>query len=280
MLHSEVAGSGPRLVLVHGFTQTSGSWGPVATSLEADHEVVRVDAPGHGQSSAVRAGLEQGARLLGEVGGRAQYLGYSMGGRLALHLALAEPGLVERLILVSATAGIDDPTERAERRAADERLAADLERDGLEPFLSGWLRQPLFSGLGPDAAGMEHRRRNTVEGLASSLRLAGTGTIEPPLWGRLSELTMPVLVVAGERDEKFTRLAERMVTTIGRNAAVAVVPGAGHAAHLEAPDAFLAVVRPFLIRKLVWRVTPRGRGRRRTGARRRDGRGRWPRGPE
>jgi len=246
VLHVEVSGIGRRLVLVHGFTQTGNSWGTIASELAAEHEVVRVDAPGHGRSSNVHVDQPDGARLLGAVGARAAYLGYSMGGRLALHLALGEPNLVERLILVSTTAGIDDPAERAERRAADGRLATELERDGLEAFLERWLRLPLFSGLRADAAGMELRRRNTVAGLASSLRLAGAGTLDPPLWDRLGSLTMPVLVVAGEVDAKFRALAERLVDEIGAQASLAVVAGAGHAVHLEAPDAFLSTIRPFL----------------------------------
>ena len=109
-LHAERSGAGaPRLVLVHGFTQTGRSWSTIAADLARDHEVVLVDAPGHGGSGAVDADLPAGAALLGQAGGRGVYVGYSMGGRLALHLALAEPALVDGLVLLGATAGIDDP---------------------------------------------------------------------------------------------------------------------------------------------------------------------------
>src|SRR5205085_2027686 len=138
MLHAEVGGHGPRLVLVHGFTQNRNCWGPLAADLATDHEVVRIDAPGHGRSSTFHAGLRTGARLIADQGGRATYLGYSMGARFVLHLALANPELVERFVVIGGTAGIDDAEARAERRRNDEALAARLERDGLEPFLDAW----------------------------------------------------------------------------------------------------------------------------------------------
>ena len=205
-----------------------------------------VDAPGHGRSSDLAADLPTGAALLGQVGGKAAYVGYSMGGRLALHLALARPDLVGGLVLIGATAGIEDAAERATRRAADDTLAAELERDGLDVFLERWLAQPLFASLPTEAADLEDRRRNTAAGLASSLRLAGTGT-QAPLWDRLDALTMPVLVLAGERDEKFAAIGRRMADAIGASATFAVVPGAGHACHLEQPDEFLRVLRGWLL---------------------------------
>jgi 2-succinyl-6-hydroxy-2,4-cyclohexadiene-1-carboxylate synthase len=247
VLHVEVEGSGPRLVLVHGFTQTGRSWGPLATELARHHEVVRVDAPGHGRSAADAVDMVAGARLLGEAGGTAAYIGYSMGARLCLHLALAEPRRVTALVLVGGTAGLDVPSERRARRRADEARAAELERVGVAEFVRRWLAQPLFAGLGAEAAGVEARLENTVAGLATSLRLSGTGAQES-LWARLPELAMPVLALAGERDEIFRARAEAMVAAIGPNAEVAVVPAAGHAAHRESPDAFLAIVGRFLAR--------------------------------
>lgn len=246
-LHAEVDGAGPRLVLVHGFTQTAACWGPVATDLATDHEVCRVDAPGHGRSASVAAGLRDGADLIADRGGRATYVGYSMGGRFALHVALARPELVAGLVLVGATAGIVDADARAERAHADEARAARLERDGLEDFLDAWLAQPLFAGLDDATQFRAERAVNTVAGLATSLRLAGTGRQEP-LDERLGHLTMPVFAIAGERDTRFTAEAERIVAAVGANAEVAVVADAGHAAHLERPAAFLAALRPWLAR--------------------------------
>ena len=245
MLHADVHGSGPRLVLVHGFTQTGRAWGRAAGLLAEQFELVLVDAPGHGRSSDVAAGLWDGADLVGDVGGRASYLGYSMGGRLCLHLALAAPHLVERLVLVGATAGIEDDDARAERRRSDQSWEQLLYEQGLERFLDRWLAGPLFRDLSPGAAARSARLENTVAGLAGSLRLAGAGAQEP-LWARLSELTMPVLLVVGERDDKFRALAERMGEAIGHNANLGVIQGAGHAAHLEQPDAFVGAVHAFL----------------------------------
>ncbi len=239
----------PRLALVHGFTQTGRSWAPLVPALEertgAHHEVLTPDLPGHGTRSDVRADLWGAAALVGEECGRAAYVGYSMGGRVALHLGLDRPDLVERLVLVSATGGIEDAGQRAARRREDETLAQSLEADGVDVFLERWLSTPLFADLSPETAGLEARRENTAAGLAAALRLMGTGTQEP-LLRRLDELTMPVLVVAGERDDKFAEQALHLGGWIGPTAQLALVPNAGHACHLENPDAFLDLVVPFL----------------------------------
>jgi len=245
MLHADVLGSGPRLVLVHGFTQTRRSWGPAASGLARHRQVVLVDAPGHGRSGGVRAGLWDGAALIGDVGGRADYVGYSMGGRFLLHLALARPELVTRLVLVGATPGIEELPDRMERRKGDREWAQLLVDEGMESFLDRWLAGPLFRGLSAEAAGREARLENTVTGLASSLRLAGTGSQEP-LWDRLAGLAMPVLLVVGGKDDKFRAIAERMADGIGANASLAVIEGAGHAAHLEDTGRFVEVVDAFL----------------------------------
>jgi len=247
MLHAVVEGHGPRVVLVHGFAQTQACWGPATDDLAIDHEVCRIDAPGHGGSATLYAGLRTGARLIADQGGAATYVGYSMGGRFLLHLALANPELVRGLVLIGATAGIDDPGERAERRRVDAAMADRLERDGLASFLDGWLAQPLFAGLGEAMQFREERMRNTVDGLAESIRQAGTGS-QDPLWDRLGSIEAPVLVLAGEADAKFTAAGRRLAESVGANASFATVAGAGHAAHLENPTGFLAVLRPWLAR--------------------------------
>lgn len=246
-LHADEHGdpAHPKVVLVHGFTQTRRSWQPLLPRLAARHHVVAVDAPAHGRSAAHRTDLVDGATLLGETGGRAAYVGYSMGGRLTLHLALQQPDLVERVVLVGATGGLDTEDERTARRAADEALASDLERDGLDAFLARWLANPLFATLPRDAAAVEDRKENSVDGLADSLRRTGTGT-QRPLWDDLGQLRMPALLVAGERDEKFTALAHRLADAWGGAARVELIEGAGHACHLERPDSFLDAVEPFL----------------------------------
>jgi 2-succinyl-6-hydroxy-2,4-cyclohexadiene-1-carboxylate synthase len=246
MLHIDVSGRGrTRLVLVHGFTQTGRSWRPLVPPLARRHQVVAVDCPGHGLSSHIEADLWSGAQKLGEVGNEAAYIGYSMGGRLALHLALAAPYLVRRLVLVGATAGLDDDAERAARVAADEELARGLERDGVELFVEQWLSGPLFATLPRDDADRAARMENTAAGLASALRLMGTGRQES-LWDRLPEISVPALFVAGEADAKFSALAHRLAAAWGGPAAVGIIPDAGHACHLERPGAFLEIVVPFL----------------------------------
>jgi 2-succinyl-6-hydroxy-2,4-cyclohexadiene-1-carboxylate synthase len=244
-LHTERRGHGPPLVLVHGFTQTCRCWGPEADALALDHEVICVDAPGHGRSGTSVGSLEDGARRIGEQGGAATYVGYSMGARYALHVALGHAALVRGLVLLGGTAGIEDPAERAARQDQDRRTAERLEADGLEQFLDDWLRQPLFAGLPPERSFRRERLRNTVPGLRASLEQAGTGS-QTSSWQQLGDLTMPVLVMAGARDEKFAPIATRMVAEIGTNAELALIEGAGHAAHLEQPDRFLVAIQPWL----------------------------------
>lgn len=244
-LHAERHGSGPPIVLVHGFTQTGKCWGPVADSLAEDHTVVRVDAPGHGRSAEVLAGLRGGGRLIADQGGEAVYLGYSMGGRYLVHLALANPELVRGLVLVGATAGIDDPEERAARAGADRATARRIRELGLVQFVKAWVANPMFAGIPPELQFLLERMENTVEGLEHSIVQSGVGN-QDPSWHLLDRLEMPVLVIAGEEDAKFRALGERLATSIGDNARLTLVPGAGHAAHLEQPQAFLDVLRPWL----------------------------------
>jgi 2-succinyl-6-hydroxy-2,4-cyclohexadiene-1-carboxylate synthase len=245
----EEGGPGPRVVLVHGFTQTQAAWEPVAARLRARRRLVRVDLPGHGGSAGLRAGFTEAAGLLGACGGRAAYVGYSLGGRLCLRLALDRPEVVEALVLLGASPGIADPAERAERRLADEALARDLERDGVAAFLDRWLAGPLFATLAPERAGRRERLANTAEGLASALRLLGAGA-QAPLWDRLGGLRCPTLLVAGALDAKFAGLAAEMAAAIGPAARVALVPGAGHAAHLERPAEVATLLEEFLAEHL------------------------------
>ena len=248
-LHTVCAGpeTAPPVVLVHGFTQTHVSWAPVTADLSRDHRVTAVDVPGHGGSDEIRADLTSGAELLGHAGGPAVYVGYSMGGRLALRLALDRPELVSGLILLGSTAGIADPAERATRLLADHALADRIEADGVESFLNGWLAQPLFAGLAIAPADLAARLGNSAQGLASSLRQTGTATMDPPWWTDLPAISVPALVVAGQTDGKFAALGHRLVQAIGTNSHFVTVPGTGHAAHLQDPLAFAALVRAFAV---------------------------------
>lgn len=225
----------PKVVFLHGFTQTSTSWKPIAEQIAilGFHTVV-IDLPGHGDSAGVRADLRRSADMVATIGGEATYVGYSLGGRVTLHLALMYPHLTKSVVLIGATAGIADADERARRREADDVIEARLNELGVEPFLREWTAQPLFSDLVVTDAELADRARNTVEGLASSLRLAGTGA-QTSLWPRLREITAPVLAMAGERDEKFAAIAEQIAAAVGHGTAL-VVPSASHAAHLQQPD--------------------------------------------
>jgi len=246
MLHRVIDGRGgrPRVVLVHGFTQTLRSWDAVAVGLAATRSVVRVDLPGHGGSWDARLDFAEAASALGQAGGRASYVGYSLGGRLCLRLALDHPELVDALVLAGASPGLDDPAQRADRRRGDEALAVEVETDGTSAFVDRWLRQPMFAHLEPSPADLADRHANPPDGLAAALRVLGTGAQEP-LWDRLGELAMPVLLVVGQDDAKFGALAERMASAIPKPS-LARIPGAGHAAHLERPREWTEAVAAFL----------------------------------
>lgn len=228
-------------MLAHGFTQTSRSWGRFADLLATGRTLVPVDLPGHGDASEVRATLEEAGAMLADACDGADLLGYSLGARVSLHAVLARPHAVRRLVLIGATPGIEDDVAREARRRRDDALAEDAERD-VEAFLRKWVAAPMFAGVADP--GMEERRRNTGAGLASSLRLAGTGS-QAPLWNRLGEIGCPTLLIAGAGDVRFALSATRMARHMPR-AYVSLLPGAGHAAHLEQPDVCAAVVAHFL----------------------------------
>jgi 2-succinyl-6-hydroxy-2,4-cyclohexadiene-1-carboxylate synthase len=234
------------LVLLHGFTQTRQSWRRTVAALGGRYRAVAPDLPGHGQMSERRpASLAATLAYLRALVDEPHVLaGYSMGGRIALHAALARPDRVRRLVLVGASPGLADAGERAARRSADEALADRIEAIGIEAFAEEWGRGPLWEGQ-PErvrAAAHADRLRNTPAGLADALRGLGTGAL-PPLWDRLGELRMPVVLAAGERDAKFRAIAERMAERLP-DARLEIVPGTGHAAHLERPDLVAAAITP------------------------------------
>jgi 2-succinyl-6-hydroxy-2,4-cyclohexadiene-1-carboxylate synthase len=224
------------VLLAHGFTQTAQSWSLVQQLLRSRgfDDSKAIDLPGHGSASDARADLWGSADHLVAAGGRTTYIGYSMGGRVSLHAALAHPHVVERLVLIGATAGIDNADARAQRRTDDQLLADRIETIGVEAFIDEWLQNPLFAGLTPNQSLREDRLRNTADGLASSLRLAGTGT-QAPLWDRLIEISCPVLLLVGQHDQKFRATAERMATALP-NAELRAIDDAGHSVHLEQPE--------------------------------------------
>lgn len=234
----------PTLVLLHGFTHTGASWQPVRSELGERYRCVAPDIRGHGTATALEpATLEA---VIADVGtltpGRFALAGYSMGGRIALHVALAHPDRVQRLSLIGASPGISDPIEREERAVADERLADEIERSTIEEFAARWEATPVLAGQPPGVlrAARVDRLRNTPSGLARALRGLGTGAL-PSLWDRISELTMPVALIVGERDHRFRAIAARMADAIP-SASIELIAGAGHAAHLEAPAEVAAIL--------------------------------------
>lgn len=221
---------------LHGFTQTKATGHTFRSILAGTHELLTIDLPGHGENADVSASLEETADLLADVLPSEPFAlaGYSLGGRVALHFALRYPQRLTHLLLLSATAGIYDGDERRERRERDEALAERIESIGVDAFLDEWLAQPMFASLPRDPS--ERAARSTgARGLANSLRRSGTGT-QAWLGDRLGSLDVPATVVAGENDAKFVLEAERLGGFL-KDARVSLVPGAGHAAHLEQPTA-------------------------------------------
>jgi len=218
-----------RLRLVPGFTLTARSWEPVERALPQDWDVQTIEVPDGLDFDAT-------ADAVAHRGGTGVWIGYSMGARLCLRLTLDNPTFVDALVLVSGSPGIREAGAREARVAADERRAQELERDGLELFLERWLDQRLFETLPREKAMLdERRRRNNVPRVAHQLRALGQG-VQEPLWDRLGEVRVPVLLLAGGYDRAYSDLARQMAAAIGPQAAVEIVPQVGHALHLEQPD--------------------------------------------
>jgi 2-succinyl-6-hydroxy-2,4-cyclohexadiene-1-carboxylate synthase len=228
------------VVLLHGFAGTHRAWDGVVEQLDLErYRPLALDLPGHGQAADEERPITFAgcARyVLAHAPERFALCGYSLGGRVALHVALAAPERVSRLLLVSSTAGIEDADERAQRRRADEVLAEQLEQLPFADFIERWRSQPVFAGEPEPAAALarEDHERNRPDALAAALRGIGAGEMQP-LWQRLGELAMPVSVLAGERDAKFRALGARIVGLAGDGELV-VAPG-GHGLLLENPSA-------------------------------------------
>jgi 2-succinyl-6-hydroxy-2,4-cyclohexadiene-1-carboxylate synthase len=227
------------LVLLHGFGGTRRTWDRVIARLDPQrYRPLALDLPGHGDLSSYKRPITF-ARCVEEVLAAAPerfvLCGYSLGGRIAQHVALAAPERVSRLVLVSTSPGIEDSPERARRRAADRALADDLERLPFEEFVERWSAQPLFAGDPPEVGALarEDQLRNDPHALAKAMRGLGTGEMEP-LWRRLGELRMPVTVVVGDRDAKFRALGGRMLALLRAGRLVSIA--GGHRLPLENPS--------------------------------------------
>lgn len=253
----------PRLepvVLLHGFTGSAEAMSGLAEGLSQTYRVLAVDLPGHGKTEMPQSALRDFSMestvsclwdALDELGAeRANLVGYSMGGRVALSAAVACPKRVASVVCLGASPGIADQIERSERREADEALAASILSNGVEQFVDSWLAQPLFASLASRLSpadlrtSRQQRLANTAEGLAFSLRSIGTGSMKP-LHDALADAEFPCLWMAGAEDAKFAAIAEEMSATMP-NGRCALVSDAGHSVHLESPAATMSAINGFL----------------------------------
>jgi len=243
-------------VLLHGFGGSSATWGDdIVDGLSAAGLVpVLADLPGHGGDAGnADAAAFTLAATLGRVASWGDWptdlVGYSMGARLALHFASANPERVRRLVLESGSPGLATEAERTERRRADAELGMEIVEQGIETFVDAWEERPIFESrraLSAEIRGGQRALRllNDPRSLAAALEGCGTGAL-PSLWAALSDIETPTLLLAGALDRKFVDIAEQMAERMP-NAHVVVVPGAGHTVHLERPAEWLAAVRGFL----------------------------------
>jgi 2-succinyl-6-hydroxy-2,4-cyclohexadiene-1-carboxylate synthase len=233
------------VVLLHGFSGTHRAWDQVVALL--DHERYRplaLDLPGHGAAADSDRPISFAscvAAVLDAAPDRFVLAGYSMGGRIAMHVALAAPERIERLVLVACSPGIEDAAERAVRRKSDETLASDLERIPFEEFIERWRTQPLFAADPPEVGTLARadQRRNRPDALAAALRGLSTGGMRSQ-WDRLGELRMPVTVLVGDRDAKFLAIGRRMVERLADGGLI--VASGGHALALENPAAVVRAI--------------------------------------
>ncbi len=235
------------IVLLHGFTGSGRDWEAVAEHLP-ERRMLAPDLPGHGNTaldgvSFREAGDAVVAAAAALGASRFHLVGYSMGGRLALYVALAHAERVASLVLESASPGLLDAAARAQRREADERLACFAEREGIVAFVDRWERTPVLAAEAQlsDAERRKLRQRRLCcrpQGLAASLRQMGTGS-QPWLGERLRELHRPVALVVGEGDAKFRQIAAGMAAELPR-AEIHVAGDAGHNVHLAQPARFAA----------------------------------------
>jgi 2-succinyl-6-hydroxy-2,4-cyclohexadiene-1-carboxylate synthase len=225
------------VVLLHGFTGSPHSFDHLGLASVRTPVI-----PGHGKAPPAISWEATLDRIEPNLLGKVILGGYSMGARIALGLALRHPDRIEKLVLASGTAGIEDPQERAARAGDDERLAQAIEKDGVPSFVKKWEQHPTLASLKPFAAQLRPERlSHSAAGLASALRQLGTG-VQPSYWGELANLDVPVLLLAGANDARFLALSRRMHRLLPQ-CELRELSNCGHAPHLERPEAFLEALR-------------------------------------
>ncbi|WP_093213409.1 2-succinyl-6-hydroxy-2,4-cyclohexadiene-1-carboxylate synthase [Sediminibacillus albus] len=250
-------GQGPALLLLHGFTGSSRTWQPFINHWKQDFRVLVVDLPGHGNTQVnepigMEAFCDDLALLLDKLSVHTAHLvGYSLGGRTALSFAFFYPHRVRSLVLESASPGLETEQQQLARQMKDDALAKRILRQGISSFVKEWEDLPLFESQQKLPAPLREKIRNerlnqSEQGLANSLKGMGTG-VQPSWWEKLSAISQPVLLLAGEVDSKFVGIAKRMHDKLN-NKILKVIPSTGHAIHVEKPGKFDTIVYDFLKR--------------------------------
>ncbi len=253
--------SNPPVLFLHGFLGSAQDWCDIATPISEGHWCIAIDLPGHGKT--VVNGSEGNYRMENCTNGLVHFLdslgidkcnivAYSMGGRLALYMVINFPNRFERVVLESASPGLKTEQERQDRRARDNILAKRLEKDSLEQFLNEWYDQPLFATLKQDKKWfarfltnrIDNSKSGSTTGLATSLRMMGTG-VQPSLWDQLKKIQARLLLIVGEKDDKFKRIAAEMAPRCPK-ASIYIVEDAGHNVHWEKAGEYARLVKGFL----------------------------------
>jgi 2-succinyl-6-hydroxy-2,4-cyclohexadiene-1-carboxylate synthase len=245
----------PVLILLHGLNMDSAMWDPVRDDLRHIGQTATVDLLGHGASPAppepeaytFAAYLAYCEEILARLAlTSAWWVGFSMGGWIVQRLALERPHLVQGLVLAATHPGMDEKKARAKRREEDLALADGTERNGMDWFFDRfYARFPETMAL-PEAelaALRALRTQNPAIGIANSLRAMGTG-LQEPVWDRLNEISVPALVVCGDKDQRNFAAAPRMAALVPRSR-LEIIPEAGHALFRQRPREFAQAMEHF-----------------------------------
>lgn len=256
--HVKVVGAGEPLVLFHGFTGNVDTWNSLVPLLKGSYQFIMIDIIGHGQTDSpqdyqrysIGHSVEDMIAIFDELKlDKVHVLGYSMGGRLALSIAVNHPNRVKKLILESSSPGLKTEEEQVNRRMSDAELALRIIENGIKEFVDYWENTPLFSSQKSLPNEEKERIRagrlsNHPLGLVNSLKGMGTGS-QPSWWKSLSHVNLPVLLICGKLDKKYCQMAMEMNQLLPCSW-VKKVDEAGHTIHVEKPQVFGKIVYDFL----------------------------------